>query len=83
MNTKFQIRKLLGIGGLATGLLMAGQPALAQIDGVYKSDQGDECLLTVTPDQYSSPEICRSLLAHGVARCCSLHVGWRRHFHVY
>ena len=72
MNTKFQIRKLLGIGGLATGLLMAGQPALAQIDGVYKSDQGDECLLTVTPINIPAPKFAEAywrMESRGVAAC--------------
>ena len=72
MITKNRLSKLLGVVGLATGLLLAGQSAFAQIDGVYKSDQDDECVLTVSSINIPVPKFAEAywrIESRGVAAC--------------
>lgn len=72
MITKTRFTKFLGISGLAAGLLFAGQSAFAQIDGVYKSDQGDNCELTITAINIPTPKFAEAywrIESRGVAAC--------------
>lgn len=55
MKTSSSIRKFMITGSLMAGVLFAGQ-AMAQVDGVYKSDGGDDCTLTITPINIEPPQ---------------------------
>ena len=48
MSVTVSKQSLIKAGVLAAGLLAFSQGAMAQIDGVYHSDAGDYCVLTIS-----------------------------------
>jgi len=72
MKTSSSIRKFLITGGLMAGAMLTGQSALAQIEGVYKSDAGDDCLLTISQINIPEPQFGDAyyrIESRGVAAC--------------
>tara|TARA_R110002072_G_scaffold4663_8_gene32626 strand:- start:1939 stop:2343 length:405 start_codon:yes stop_codon:yes gene_type:complete len=49
-------QKLLRNGLVAAGLLLASQVSMAQIEGVYHSDAGDDCVLTISEINIAPPK---------------------------
>ncbi|MBU2097825.1 MAG: hypothetical protein KKD00_03630 [Gammaproteobacteria bacterium] len=72
MNKKSSVHKFLAISALAAGMLVAGQSALAQVEGMYKSDGGDNCDLSITPINIPAPKFADAYFrieSRGVAAC--------------
>lgn len=72
MTTKFNIRKFLTISSFATAMVFSGQAALAQIEGEYKSDGGDNCDLSITSINIPAPKFGDAYFrieSRGVAAC--------------
>lgn len=72
MIKKFSIRKSLAMGSLAASMAFAGQSALAQIEGEYKSDGGDDCALSVTQINIPAPQFGDAYFrieSRGIAAC--------------
>lgn len=72
MNKKSNLRKFLALSTLTTGLLLAAQSSLAQVDGMYKSDGGDNCDLSITPINIPAPQFADAYFrieSRGVAAC--------------
>jgi hypothetical protein len=56
MKAQFASNKWIRNGILAAGLMAASQMSVAQIEGVYNSDAGDECVLTISEINIPSPQ---------------------------
>ncbi|ALO45991.1 hypothetical protein [Pseudohongiella spirulinae] len=56
MSVRLSKQGLIKAGILTAGLMAFGQGALAQIDGVYHSDAGDECVLTISEINIPAPK---------------------------
>lgn len=72
MKTSSSIRKFLITGSVLAGMMLTGQSALAQMEGVYKSDAGDDCTLTITQINIPEPQFGDAyyrLESRGVAAC--------------
>jgi hypothetical protein len=72
MKTSSSIRKFLITGSVLAGVMLTGQSAMAQIEGVYKSDAGDECTLTISQINIPEPQFGDAyyrLESRGVAAC--------------
>jgi hypothetical protein len=72
MTTKFNVRKCLAISSVAAAMVLAGQSALAQIEGEYKSDGGDDCALSITSINIPAPKFADAyyrIESRGVAAC--------------
>ncbi|MDO8909199.1 MAG: hypothetical protein Q7W55_11970 [Pseudohongiella sp.] len=72
MTTKFNVRKCLAISSVAAAMVLAGQSALAQIEGEYKSDGGDDCALSITAINIPAPKFADAyyrIESRGVAAC--------------
>ncbi len=57
---------------LVTSLLLGSQTALAQIEGVYKSDSGDDCIVTISEINIPAPKFGDAyyrIESRGVAAC--------------
>lgn len=57
---------------LAGGLLLGSQAAMAQIEGVYMSDSGDDCLVTITEINIPAPKFGDAyyrIESRGIAAC--------------
>lgn len=57
---------------LVTSLLFGSQTALAQIEGVYKSDSGDDCIVTISEINIPAPKFGDAyyrIESRGVAAC--------------
>lgn len=57
---------------LAGGLLLSSQAAMAQIEGVYISDSGDDCLVTITEINIPAPKFGDAyyrIESRGIAAC--------------
>lgn len=72
MKTSSSIRKFLITGSVLASVMLTGQSAMAQIEGVYKSDAGDECTLTISQINIPEPQFGDAyyrLESRGVAAC--------------
>lgn len=72
MKTSSSIRKVMITGSLLAGVMLTGQSAMAQIEGVYKSDGSDGCTLTITPINIPAPQFGDAyyrMESRGVAAC--------------
>jgi hypothetical protein len=56
MKTKSASTKWISSAIVAAGLITVSQLSLAQIEGVYNSDAGDECVLTISEINIPSPQ---------------------------
>lgn len=68
MIRKSVIQKTL----LVSSLLFGSQAALAQIEGVYKSNNGDECIVTISEINIPAPKFGDAyyrIESRGVAAC--------------
>ncbi|MEX0737847.1 MAG: hypothetical protein WD071_00740 [Pseudohongiella sp.] len=66
-RTSFVFKSLL-----VSSLLFAGQTALAQIEGVYKSDSDDGCMVTISEINIPAPKFGDAyyrIESRGVAAC--------------
>lgn len=66
------MRNIAGKGLVVAGLLLISQAGLAQIEGVYKSDVGDNCTLTITQINIPNPQFGDAyyrIESRGVAAC--------------
>lgn len=72
MNKKYGVHKFLAISALTVSMLVISQSVLAQVDGVYKSDGGDNCDLMITPINIPAPQFADAYFrieSRGVAAC--------------
>lgn len=72
MKTSSSIRKFLITGSVLAGVMLTGQSAMAQMEGVYKSDAGDGCTLTISQINIPEPQFGDAyfrLESRGVAAC--------------
>lgn len=66
------MRNIAGKGLLIAGLLLGSQSALAQMEGVYISDIGDNCTLTISQINIPDPQFGDAyyrIESRGVAAC--------------
>ena len=72
MTIKSNIRKYLAVSSFAAATALAGQSALAQIEGEYISDGGDDCALSITAINIPAPKFADAYFrieSRGVAAC--------------
>jgi len=66
------MRNIAGKGLFVAGLLLASQAGFAQIEGVYNSDVGDNCTLTITQINIPDPQFGDAyyrIESRGIAAC--------------